>query len=546
MLLAVVLAQHTPPPTPPPLVPEWEVPVETPLPSPVPAQSPAAVKPSGGKLTVSSASLNLNPAQQRIITISGAVAPVQATLDQRLVTASVDDNGTSVTLVAAQATGSDVLHLVDAVGTRADVPIRVAFNAGTIVPTTTLRVTGNALDQNWIARQVQGWVAAVTSVQPGLRASVGRAVPSKSPAPGALASFAVPVRIAGNGRYFDAVGSTTVDVQNAGLAAFSPQVLLYDDDPELVTQDGVLFRGSVAAGQAARLYYYHNNDATRRRIVILFANASEDPTSLQIVDALAGPGTDVLDVGNDLTRTFLMAKARNQGVAVDLPQGRPWIFKDVMMSGGDDLAGAIDLQPVSGGPVQVTVVAVSPGIDPLSVATRPLLDDDGHGRHGTFVLTGYGRDALEYVTGSQDDASLMLGQSGPPASTGAHDTGHDWGDYGVTHTIDVTLANPNGVSSTAYLYFKPLGGTARASFLIDGNVFEIGCVRKPVAYQIASFEVAPQQTLHRTVTTMADGGSSYPVEIGVTGTPPQPANPALHSGEGCFPTSDTGRRDFRR
>ena len=65
---------------------------------------------------------------------------------------SVSADGTSVTITATQATGSDVLHLVDANGAQADVAIRVAFNAGTIVPQTTLTVTGNPADPDWLAR----------------------------------------------------------------------------------------------------------------------------------------------------------------------------------------------------------------------------------------------------------------------------------------------------------------------------------------------------------------------------------------------------------
>ena len=105
----------------------------------------------GPALSVSATSVNLNPAQQQVVTVTGAAAPLQATLDRRLVNASVSSDGTSVTITATQATGSDVLHLVDANGAQATIAIRVAFNAGTIVPQTTLSVTGNPLDPDWLS-----------------------------------------------------------------------------------------------------------------------------------------------------------------------------------------------------------------------------------------------------------------------------------------------------------------------------------------------------------------------------------------------------------
>ena len=108
LVLAVVLAQNTSPPT----------------------------------LALSTATVNLNPAQQQTVAVTGATPPLQIVLDRKLVTATADPNGTALTIVAAQATGSATLHVIDAAGATADIAIRVAFNAGTIVGQTTLRVTG--------------------------------------------------------------------------------------------------------------------------------------------------------------------------------------------------------------------------------------------------------------------------------------------------------------------------------------------------------------------------------------------------------------------
>jgi hypothetical protein len=560
MLLAVILssvvAQVTPPPTPPPLVvpqgapmpspaavvaPAQPVPTSSPLPA-VTAPAPAPVRPRG-MLTLSTANVDLNPAQQRTIAVSGASLPLQATLDRKLVNVTVDPSGTSVTITATQATGGDTLHLVDANGRRADVFVRVAFNAGTIIPETTLRVTGSPVDPGWLLERVKAWVARVTEVQPGAQATVGPIVTPAQPLnAGSLTQLSVPVRISGGGRYFDQSGSTVVNVQNAGLDAFSPRVLFYDDDPELLQEDGVLFRGTVG-NVPTRLYYYHTTDGSPRRIVVLLSSDSQDPTEVQIVDALAGPDPDVLNVGNDLTRSFLLTKARNDGIIVDVPQDAPFVYKDVMLHAGDDLAGAIDLRVLSGGPVGVTVLAVSPGADPIALADGPLLDGDGHARHGIFQLEGYGRDTLTYSTQGGDDADLVIGQSEPPPIPTPKNAspGHDWGDYGVTHTIDVTLSNPGVAPATAYLYFEPLGGVARASFLIDGNLYQVGCVREAVPYHVATFQLSPQQTYHATVTTMTDGGSFYPVEIGVTSTPPE-EHPSIHSRDGCFPSNETSDR----
>ena len=88
----------------------------------------------------------------------------------------------TVTVTASQATGDDVLHLVDANGAQADVPIRVAFNAGTIVPQTTLKVTGEPADPDWLAQQVAASVARLTQAQPGARTTIGTITAARSTA----------------------------------------------------------------------------------------------------------------------------------------------------------------------------------------------------------------------------------------------------------------------------------------------------------------------------------------------------------------------------
>jgi hypothetical protein len=113
--------------------------------------------------------------------------------------------------------------------------------------------------------------------------------------------------------------------------------------------------------------------------------------------------------------------------------------------------------------------------------------------------------------------------------------GRDYGDYGVLHTIDLTLANPGAVVATAFLFLQPLAGPARGSFLIDGNVVEIGCVRVPSRYQIAAIPLSPGQTSHVALQTMTDGGSFYPIRLGVTATAPVPSAPPVTAPDGCFP-----------
>jgi hypothetical protein len=486
-------------------------------------------------LTVSATSVNLNPAQQQIVTITGAAAPLQATLDQRLVTVNVSPDASSVTITATQAVGSDVLHVVDANGARADVAIRVAFNAGTIPAQTNLTVTGDPVDPAWLAEEVARWVMSQTQARPDTRVNVGTVEPPATlPSPGQSVQFVVPVTILGNGQYFDQTGSTIVNVENVAAAPFEPGVLFYDDDPEHVNQDGVLFRGTVSA-TPTRLYYYHDDAQDPRRLVVALTTSSADPTSLQLIGASAGPNMDVMHVGQTLTKNFLLTKARGQGVIVNLGQQALYLLADVPMTTQQLVSGTVDLRVLSGGPVSVTVMAVSNGVDPRTLLDAPVLPGDGHHRTGAFQVSGFGTDALNYSVGGPD-STVVIGDTEPtPRSVDPAAQGHDYGDYGVLHTINLSLTNPGPTTASAYLFFRPLAGPARGGFLIDGNLVEIGCVRRSTPYQVSAFELAPGQTYRTVVETMTDGGSFYPAEIGVTVTRPEPTAPPISAPDGCFP-----------
>jgi hypothetical protein len=508
LLLSAVVAQVTSPP-----------PTSTPTPT----------------LSVSPLSVQLNPAQQRVVTVSGATPPLTLTLDQRIVNVAASDDGTAVTITATQQTGGDTLHVTDANGATADLPIRVAFNAGTIVPQTSFAVTGTPAQPDWLSDVITQWVARLTPLMPGAKISASVTQPSAPLAPGATAQYVVPVQISGNGQYFDQTGSTTVTVQNTALAPFDPALLFYDDDPEHVTTDGVLFRGTVTAAQPARLYYYHDASTDPRRIVVAFQNTGTAPASVQLLDASAGPNMDVMQVGESLSQRFLARKSQEESLVFDLPDDRPFYLADQLMTSRQLLAGTTDVRVLSGGPVQVTVLAATPGVDPQTLIGGAVLPGDGHHRTGVFSIAGFGNDRLTYAAGG-DDATIVLGDTEPtPPNVDASAAGHDYGDYGVVHTIDVTLSNPGNAPAAVYLFMQPLAGPVRGTFVVDGNSIDVGCVRVPSRYQVTAFDVAAGGTSHAVVQTMTDGGSFYPVRVGLSTTPPLPAAPPITAPDGCFP-----------
>jgi hypothetical protein len=493
------------------------------------APTPVATS-SPGILIATPSALAMNPAQQRTIVMSGATLPISVTSQQRLVRASVSQN--VVTVDATQATGNDVIRVKDAAGSAADVPVRVAFNAGTIASSITLNVTGNPVDPAWLSEQVVTAVKRASPILPG--ATISLVVPpSIALIPGATTSIAVPVTMNGNGEYFDQSGTTDVTVAALPLVPLPPTLLFYDDDPEDVDDNGLLYQGIVTAAQRTRLYTYHEDTGGSMWIAVVLSAVV--PSRVQIVDAAAGPSIDVMSVGHAATLKYLSVAPAGEGVVLNVDPQSPLVVHDTQLDNGDVIAEATDIRVLSGGPVTVSVLSLSAGQNVVAALDATRVAGDGHRRDGVFSLDG--RDPrLSYFVGGPDASVTYGARDDSPQNVIPDSPGRDHGDYGVLHSMVFTLDNPTDSPGTAYLYERPLGGDVRSSFLVDGSLLQLGCAREPERYQIAAYLLAPHSTYQVSVETMPDGGSNYPLEIGIGSEQPHPTTPPIHAPDGCFPS----------
>ncbi len=478
-------------------------------------------------------SLGIHPGATATVTISGATAPVQVTPSGTLARVTVDQQTGTITVTAGQTAGYETLHVVDASGATLDVPLLVAPDAAVVPPSIDLNVTGNPLDPAWLAAQIARAVTRAIAVQPGAALTVGAVAPF-SLDPGSTTGVSVPVAVDGRGRFLDVAAQVNVNVTNVAQEPVAPPFLMYDDDPEHLNADGVSYRGTVAAGSPARLYLYHDDQGAPHRVVVVLSAAV--PTTVQVIDAAAGPNIDVLSVGHAVARSFLAQKGRNEGVIYTIDPASPLVLDDMTETNKQLVAASIELNVLEGGPLTASVVSASPGVDPLTLLGGPMLARDGHHRTGVFSITNFGTDSLTFTVGGPHVASTFGNKNETPPNADPGSDGTDYGDYGVLHTFLFNVNNPGDAPATVYLYERPAGGYVRSSFLVNGNLIDVGCVRDSfLRYQIAAYDLAPRQQYLFTVQTMTEGGSNYPLEVGMTTKPPQPSAPPMSAPEGCFP-----------
>ena len=285
----------------------------------------------------------------------------------------------------------------------------------------------------------------------------------------------VTVTIVGDLLTSTVTGTTAVTLNGVVIPPAPPTVLFLSDDPEYLRGDGLIFRGEVST-RPTRLYYYHSNVGLPRSVDVVLTAAT--PSRVHLVQAHAGPDPDVLSVGHSVSRDYLVYQQANAGMVVDIVPGKPFIVRHGLLQ-GEVLAGAVDMHVLEGGPIVVSVVGASAGSRPETYLEGPQQPYDGHNRHGTFNLDGFGALEATYTAGGPDVAVQFGLRTPTPPNVNPDDGGRDFGDYGVMRRITFTLVNPTDDTKVVYFYKRPVGGPVRSSFLVDGELKEIGCARLP-------------------------------------------------------------------
>ena len=421
-----------------------------------------------------------------------------------------------------------------------DAPVPAVLpQAGAIPAAVSLDVTGSpAAGPAFLDAQIRAALDREIrpTLRPGASVNYGPIVPWPllPLAAGTRAAVNVTVVISASDGSAPVNGITTVTLNSVAVKPEAAAVLFLSDDPEYLQTEGLIFRQTVVPSRPARLYYYHSDIGLPRDLdVVLTASA---PSRVHLIASEAGPDLDVMSVGHAVSRDLLRYLQSDEGTVVDIVPGKPFVVRHTMILQGEVAAGAVDMDVLRGA-VSVSVVGSAAGGRPDAYLAGPRVPFDGHRRHGAFDLASNAAIAGTYTVGGPATTLQYGSRSTAPRNIDPADDGRDYGDYGVIHRITFTLVNPTDTPHLVYLYEKPLGGPVRSSFVIDGQLKEVGCVRVPQPYWLTTYQLPAHSTGASTTLTMTDGGSFYPLEFGVTDAQPSPYTPRVGAPDGCSPVA---------
>lgn len=433
--------------------------------------------------------------------------------DPAIAAANVDQTAERLH-VDGKAPGVTVVTLTDARGIHRDLPVRVAYYAGSIAPNVSLAITGNPASGEFVRDQVSRAVKSAAQVRPGAQVLV---TPDDVPFPGSLAqddvaSFNVPVLIQGNGD-FEVDGATRVNVRNVAVPRISPDSLMVSDYPERLTANGVLFEADLRHQQPSRFLYFHYNPPGQpnRRIILRAENLSSEPSIVQMISGRGGPSGNEMEVGHIATKRFLVDVVQNQGrlLTIDGKTSANIVAQD--LPAGSIVCGLLQLRVLSGGTVHLTLFAQDAADDPagaLDAKNAELLESTNKHARGIYPIAEFHFATLWRVDG--DYLELPIGQL--PLPNDLHGQALS-GDYGVLQSFVVNVDNPLSSPQAIAIYENPRGGRATGTYIIDGVLVQSHQVPPYSRYKVRQYVVPAHGFVRVTINTIPEAGSSLPLRL---------------------------------
>jgi hypothetical protein len=504
------------PPASPSLAPEASPSAPTMITPPPVSPSPEPVVLGQTSLTMilgRSVSVPVTSPPSGILTLSG--------FDPQIVQAVFNPISRTID-VAAQHLGSTTITATDMYGLSATLTVTVQAYAGKAYASTSITITGNPASADFVAESAATAATLVAYPQPGALvhadpADVRGAIPLW---PDNELHVTAPLTIAGPG-YAPYHQDVAVTVINLAQPELPPKNLLVSDYPETIAENGTLFYADVSFDQPARLLYYHyaNPGSQLRRVLVKAQNNGLTSSYLHMIAGIAGPSPDILAVGHEATKRFLVNDLAAQGQVFEVPPHATINVVNQLLPGGDLVSGLMQLRVLAGSDVRVAVVVQDASEIPVEPISETLLSSAVKHARGVYEVPDFYYD-VAYTVG-QDPASLVIGKIPLPNAVQGEVLG---GDYGVKQAATLTMLNPFPSPARVGMWFEPRGGTATGTFLLDGDLVELHPVRAGSVVLVRTFDVPPQGYRRVNLVTMPEGGSSYPVVVWFSSQPPPGAS----------------------
>jgi hypothetical protein len=287
--------------------------------------------------------------------------------------------------------------------------------------------------------------------------------------------------------------------------------MLFSDDPESPSSDGVLYADTFGPGRA-RIYVYHVNGGAGVRkfpIVVLNQNATDAHVTITKL-GLAPPSTDYIDVGKAVASSWMSSTLAK---FVTVPANTR-VLLDATLDGEDAATGELVHAIVDidvDAPLKISIVSVLANEDAAAITSSlPLLPYDGLHDRGTFAgadvwivggAGGEGPSARHLRLGANVTESDLTGRD---ATTGAPAALR--GNYVVAYRFVIDALGSVRLAASER-------GGAWAGAANTGAVVPLPTANGALSTTTDAVWLATLAAGRADCTLMSAGGSSLPVDL---------------------------------
>ena len=420
------------------------------------------------------------------------------------------DQGTRMLTLSGKAAGVTAVHVVDGRGQTIDIPVRVAYNAGTIAEGAVIHITGDPASPDFLRDLAAGTAARLAKARPG----AAIIAPPDFAVAGALqqddvVDILVPVLIQGSDM-FSVEGNTRVRIYNDAAPRISPDILMVSDFPERLTENGELFSRDLDRDIPSRFLYFHYNpgDQPARRIVLRAQNFSNQPAVVQFISGSAADQNEMA-AGHDSTERFLVRLVQNEGSLITIAPNSSLNLVEQALPPKYVVSNLLQLRVLNGASVHLTLFAQNASDDPQApLGSDGLLTSTVRHARGIYKIPNFKYETLWDTTGAY--LELPIGQIPVPNQLQGEALS---GDYGVMQSFVVKIQNPTATPQAIAIYENPRGGRATGTYLIDGVLVRSHGVPAFSRYKIRQYTVPARGYIRVTIHTIPEAGSSYPLRL---------------------------------
>ena len=451
--------------------------------------------------------------QTQVLHVSSVYGQLNVSvLNSAVVDAAVDQTAQTITLTG-KAPGATAIGLTDQRNMPAIVvPVRVAYNAGTIADTASIRITGDPASSQFVKEQTVAAAVSLAQARAGAQivATPDQVQFSQPLAQDNVAQVDVPVLIQGE-QYFSVDGVTHVRVENMAAPKITPDSLTVSDYPERLTENGVLFASDLKRTAPTRFLYFHYNPPGEpdRRIVLRAQNLSPEPAVVQFITGAGGPDPNEMLAGHVATYTFLKRLVQNEGRVIVIPGNGTMNLVEQPLPAKNVVCNLLQLRVLNGSTVHLTLFAQNATSSPDEAlsSTELLAGDHPHAR-GEYKIPEFHYSTLWNTTDQY--LELQLGHIPLPNLMQGEALA---GDYGVLQSFVIKVQNPTDQPQAIAIYENPRGGRATGTYLIDGVLIQSHQTPPFSRYKVRQYVVPARGFVRVTIETIPDSGSSYPLRL---------------------------------